>query len=209
MGGRVLEVVNVESDLGVIVQNDLKVSQQCSKGVKTANKILGMINKTISYKSEVVILQLYKSLVRPHIEYCIQAWRPRLIKDISLIESVQHRATRLISSLKGLSYNDRLSKLKLTTLETRRLRGDLIEVFKIIKGFEKIDSSRLFSFAESNLRGHSLMLFKNRFNTSVGKFSFGNRIVDEWNMLPEDVVSSNSVLNFKIKLDEYLKNGRG
>ena len=111
--------------------------------------------------------------------------------------------------MKGLSYNDRLRKLKLTACETRRPRGDLIEVFKIIKGFEKIDSLRLFSFAESNLRGHSLKLFKNRFNTSVGKFSFGNRIVDDWNMLPEDVVSSTFVLNFKIKLDKYLKNGRG
>ena len=73
MGDKVLEVVNAERDLGVIVQDDLKVSQQCCKVVKTASKILGMINRSFSYKTQEIILQLYKSLVRPHVEYCIQA----------------------------------------------------------------------------------------------------------------------------------------
>ena len=112
--------------------------------VKSANRILGMINRTFLYKSEQVILQLYKSLVRPNLEYCIQAWWPHLVKDIQSIENVQHRATRMISSLKGLSYDERLVSLKLTTLETRRLRGDLIEVFKILKGIDNMDCSKFF-----------------------------------------------------------------
>ena len=122
---------------------------------------------------------------------------------------MQRRATRMIPTLKGLSYHQRLSALNLTTLETRRLRGDLIEVFKILKGFDRVNYSRMFSFAANNLRGHSLKLYKSRFNTNVGKFTFSNRVVDEWNMLPVDVISSNTVLSFKIKLDRYIKNGRG
>ena len=70
MCGIVLEVVKEERDFGVIIQNDLKISQQCVKSVKTANRVLGMIFRTFVYKSKGVVLQLYKSLVRPHLEYC-------------------------------------------------------------------------------------------------------------------------------------------
>ena len=129
VGSKILEEVNEERDLGVIVSADLKVSSQCAKVVKTANKILRMISRTFTLRSKDVILQLYKSLVRPHLKYCIQAWRPHLQKDIKLLENVQHRATRMIADFSSFSYEQRLCKLKLTTLETRRLRGNLIEVF--------------------------------------------------------------------------------
>jgi ribonuclease P/MRP protein subunit RPP40 len=86
-----------------------------------------------------VFLKLYKSLVRPKLQYAIQAWRPHLQKEINLLEKVQRRATRLIYSLRNKSYEDRLKALKLTTLKTRRIRGDLIEVFKIFNGFDQID----------------------------------------------------------------------
>ena len=155
------------------------------------------------------MLQLYKTLVRPHIEYCVQAWRSHLVKDIAFIENVQHRATRMIPSLRSLSYEQRLAALNLTTLEVRRLRGDLIEVFKIINGFVDLDVCNYFSFVHNNLRGHSFKLFKPRFNTNIGKFSFVNRVVEEWNKLPAEIVCSDSVLNFKIKLDVYLRNGWG
>jgi len=204
----VLNKVKDEKDLGVIIQSDIKVSEQCAKVVKTANQVLGMINRNFQNKSKEIIVPLYKSLVRPHLEYCVQAWRPNLIKDIKLIENVQHRATRMIPELKGQSYEQRLSNVHLTTLETRRVRGDLIEMFKILKGYDKsslcIDTNNL-----SKLRGHSLKLFKHRFNTNVGKFNFVNRITDEWNKLSEDIISCNSVNSFKNKLDHYLRDCRG
>ena len=81
LGGRNLESVHEEKDLGVIIQDNLKISKRCSKAVNSANRILGMISRTFVYKEKEVILQLYKSFVRPHIEYCIQAWRPHLEKD--------------------------------------------------------------------------------------------------------------------------------
>jgi hypothetical protein len=207
--GTVLNDVKEECDLGVIVQDDLKVSKQCLKAVTTANKILGMISRTFVYKSSAVILQLYKSLVRPHLEYCVQAWRPHLQKDISLLEGVQRRATRMADSLKGLSYEQRLDKMGITTLETRRLRGDLLEVFKICKGFEEVDSNDFFNFHSGVTRGHDLKLYKNRFKTDCGKYMFANRVVNEWNLLNIDVVASDTVLSFKTKLDRYLKYCRG
>ena len=75
-----------ERDLGVIIQDNLKVSEQCARAVRSANVVLGMINRSFSYKSQHLILTLYKALVRPRLEYCVQAWRPHLQKDIEMIE---------------------------------------------------------------------------------------------------------------------------
>jgi len=139
MNGKYLEEVIEERVLGVIILRDLKCSKQCLKAVSMANKGLGMIKRTFSIRDKEVILQLHKSLVRPHVEYSIQAWRPHYQKDIDLIQGVRRRATKLISGLMGYTYEDRLHILKLTTSETRRIRGDLIEVLKMFKGFDKLD----------------------------------------------------------------------
>ena len=82
------------------------------------------------------MLKLYQSLVRPKLEYCVQAWRPYLRKDIDLLEKVQKRATRLMIKGRNLSYSDRLNRFNITTLETRRLRGDLIQVLNFFKGLD-------------------------------------------------------------------------
>ena len=93
MDGKNLEVVDEEKDLGVIMQSDLKWNRQCTKAVKTANRVLGMIRQSFSYLSKDITLHSYKTLTRPHLEYCVQAWRPYLKKDIELMEGVQRRAT--------------------------------------------------------------------------------------------------------------------
>ncbi|MGE5822000.1 MAG: RNA-directed DNA polymerase [Nitrososphaerota archaeon] len=208
MNGKYLEEVTEERDLGVIVQNDLKCSKQCLKAVNTANKVLGMIKRTISVRDREVILQLYKSLVRPHLEYSIQAWRPHFQRDIGLIEGVQRRATKLIACLRDKSYEERLEQLNLTTLETRRLRGDLIEVFKIFKGLDKLDPLKFFELSNAPTRGHSLKLVKPRCRLDVRKFSFAQRVVDVWNSLNDDMVACDSVNGFKKRLDKFLY-GRG
>ena len=82
LGGATLSVADVERDLGVLISSDLKVEQPCIKASKTANRVLGMISRSISNKSKDIILKLYKSLVRPHLEYCVQAWRAHYQKDI-------------------------------------------------------------------------------------------------------------------------------
>ena len=136
MEGKELIEVKEEKDMGVIVSSDLKVGKQCAIAGKKGNQILGMIARTFENRGKEIILQLYKSLVRPHLDYSVQAWRPRLVKDIEVLEKVQWRATRMIWDCMGMSYCDRLKKLNVTTLETRRIRADLLEVFKIMKGLE-------------------------------------------------------------------------
>ena len=212
LGGGCLAVSEGERDLGVNVSIDLKVSKQCMKAAATANCVLGMISRTISSRSKDIIVNLYKSLVRPHLEYCIQAWRPHYQKDIDVLERVQRRATRMIDGYKSKLYEERVQLLGLTTLETRRLRGDLIETFKIIKGFSNLHVLDFFSFHDDvsrPTRGHNMKLYKYRFSKDVAKFSFVNRVVDEWNALPQEAIDSISVNSFKNKIDCHLKYKRG
>jgi len=118
-----------ERDLGVTVDKTMKFSEQVNSAVGKANATLGMIRRNIACKNKSIITKLYKALVRPKLEYCVQVWRPYLQKDIDKMERVQHRATKMIEDCKGMCYEERLKVTGLTTLESRRLRGDMIEGF--------------------------------------------------------------------------------
>ena len=84
-----------------------------------------------------------------------------------MLEKVQRRATTMVYGYNDLTYEQRLRRLDITTLKTRRLRGDLIEVFKIIKGFDKVDYLKFFHLSTTGLRGHNLKLFKPFFKRNV------------------------------------------
>ena len=131
--------VDKEKDLGVIITSDLKPSDHCTEVVKTANKLIGFIGRTFEHKTEKVILTLYNSLVRPHLEYCVQFWSPYYRKDIDKLERVQRRVTKMSPRLRNKPYEERLKELNLFSLSRRRIRGDLIEVYKIIRGFDNIN----------------------------------------------------------------------
>ena len=107
----------------------MKVSEQCGIAASKGNQILGLIRKTITYKEKQLIVPLYKAIVRPHFEYFIKVWRSYRKKDIDKLERIL-KLTKMIPELRDLSYESRLLQCGLTTLETRRLRGDQIEVFK-------------------------------------------------------------------------------
>ena len=96
------------------------------------------IRRTISNKETDTVITIYKATVRPHLEYCIQAWAPYLKKDVNALAQVQHRANKMITSLRKLPYEQRLKECKLTTLEERRKRGDLLETHKLMHGLESI-----------------------------------------------------------------------
>ena len=209
LGSKALKIVKEERDLGVIVSHDLKVANQCAVAVKAANRTLGLIKRTFTSRSKDVIVRLYKSLVRPHLEYCMSVWRPHYRKDIDLLEGVQRRALKLISGFNVLSYEERLSAVHLTSLETRRIRGDLIEVYKIMHGFTDLNPENFFTFSTSGLRGHGFKLFKPRVRTDVGRFSFSYRVVELWNSLNVEVVDAVSVNSFKNKIDSVIEFGWG
>ena len=139
MDDTVLNTTVKEKDLGLTISADMKVSEQCGIAAAKGNQILGLIRRNIVYKEKQLIIQLYKTIVRPHLEYCIQAVRPFRKKDINILERVQRRAIKMIQKLRNISYEMRLKECGLTTIETKRLRGDQIEVFKTLNGYENID----------------------------------------------------------------------
>ena len=110
-------------------------------------------------------MNLYKSLVRPHLEYCVQAWRPHLKKDIDCLEKVQRRAPRMIAGYGRMKYDVRLKQAGLTTLETRRERADMLEVFKIVKGLEGVQEKDFFIRGKEKGRGHEFKLYKKKSQT--------------------------------------------
>ena len=128
MGGTILSTTVKEKDLGVTMNANIKVSEQCRIAASNGNQVLGMIRRNITNKDKSLIVPLYKA-IGPPLEYCIQAWSTYLRKDIDMLEKIQRRATKLIPGLRDLRYEERLKECGLTTLETRRLRGDQIEVF--------------------------------------------------------------------------------
>ena len=176
MGDTVLCTTVKEKDLGVTISADMKVSEQCGIAASKGKQILGLIRRNITYKGKKLIIPLYKAIVRPHLEYCIQAWRPYRKKDIDTLERIQRRATKMIPELRYLSYEERLKECGLITLETRRLRGDQIEVLKILNGYENIDRNMFFSLKkDSRTRGHEVKLVKDQCRLDIRKHSFSQR----------------------------------
>ena len=206
MGDTVLGTTVKEKDLGVTISADMNVSEQCGIAASKGNQILGLIRRNITYKGKKLIIPLYKAIVRPHLEYCIQAWRPYRKKDKDTLERIQRRATKIIPELRDLSFEERLKECGLTILETRRLRGDQIEVFKILNGYENIDRNMFFSLKkDSRTRGHEVNLVKDQCRLDIRKHSFSQRTINEWNKLSTDCVTASSVNMFKNKVDTYLR----
>ena len=196
-----IEKVQSEKDLGVTFDSKLNFTEHISSKVKKANQIVGLIFKTFTFMDREMFLNLFKSLVRPHLEYATTIWAPIYKKDAIQIENVQRRATRFVSNLKTLSYPESLKTLGLPSLEYRRDRADMIQVYKILNGIDKVDKDLLFTMSHNPTRGHPLKIFKKRYRLRVRGHFFSNRVVDGWNDLPTEVVTAPSLNAFKSRLN--------
>ena len=204
MEGQNLVQIEEEKDLGVWIKSDMKSSLQCSKAAGKAMAVLAQVRKAFQFVDYESFNIIYRVYIRPHLEYCVQAWNPYLVKDIKCLERVQARATKMVTGLRHLPYEERLKRLKLISLVRRRERGDLIETFKILKNLEGIRSEAFYTpEIYEGLRGHGMKLFRRRSRLEVRKNFFTQRVISAWNGLPEDVVSKKTVNGFKTALDRH------
>ena len=223
MDGVKLKPTEEEKDLGVWIESSMKPALQCETAAKKANQMLGLITRSFHFRTKASLVPLFKTFVRPKMEFSVAAWNPWLEKDIEVLEKVQKRLIQMLSDVKGESYEEKLKDAGLMTLKERRVRGDLIETFKTLKGFSNVDKRAWFTLADDNEHRPNT-----RLNTSVGPDGmarkktevlererprleiranfFTVRVVKQWNGLPEDVKNSRSVNAFKNSYDGWKRN---
>ena len=208
MNGIELQAVDSERDLGVILDHTGKPSLQCAKAAQKGNQVLGQLLRSFQCRDKEVLTQLYKVFVRPHLEYAIQAWCPYTVKDIEVLEKVQKRMVRQITSIRG-TYEEKLAMIGLTTLQERRVRGDCIETFKMLNGFTRVNHEIWFSImsrtegAQTRLSSDPLALNSQLARLDLRKYYFSVRVPGIWNSLPLAVRQSTTVNQFKNAYDKY------
>jgi hypothetical protein len=166
--------------------------------------MLGVIKRNFAHLTVDTFVLLYKSMVRSHIEYGHSVWAPYRKMDSEEIERVQRRATKLVKRISGLKYSERLKCCGLPTLKYRRIRGDMIETYKILTGKYDNEVIPKLELCKSTVtRGNSFKLATHRTRYDLRKYFFSNRIVNTWNSLPDEIVTSITTNQFKNTLDRF------
>ena len=184
MDGHILKFSECEKDIGVFIDSRLNFETHINEAIKKANRILAITRKTFESLDQTTFRYIFKGMVRPHLEYGAPLWSPHLIKYKEIIENVQRRATKLVPGLSNLSYPERLRKLRIPTLAYRRVRGDMIQVFKLLNDGYDPSLPKLLEPIKSNLRGHEQKLYIERSEKPIRTFSFTMRVRKIWNSLP-------------------------
>ena len=216
--------VEEEKDLGILIDSSMKPSKHCESVAKKANAALGMINKAFHYRSGQTLIPLYKTFVRPKLEYASAAWSPWLEKDMEELQKVQKRVMRMVTDLGQGSYDEKLKRAGLTSLKERRKRGDLIETYKTMTGLNRVDKTRWFDIQEPEqhreTRANSTVqvgettrkenvLKQERANLEIRRNFYTVRVASQWNSLPEKVKCQQSLNAFKNSLDKWTEEEAG
>ena len=204
-----LKKVESEKDLGVTVDDKLNFKLHISQKIAKANSMIYLIKHYFKFLDAEMLKLLYKSLIRPHLEYCSPVWSPITKTEIRRIEGVQRRATKLVPELANLPYSDRLRILELPTLEYRRSRQDLILIYNYIHQNILLDpntyckicrnSHNMLTPITSGTRGHPYRFAIQRHHTNRKRF-ITTRVIPLWNRLHPDTVTAPTLNSFKSKL---------
>ena len=223
LNGCVIESVSEEKDLGVWMEDDMRPTKQCKMAAQSANWALGQLTKTFHYRKASCLVPLYKTFVRPKLEHAVGAWSPWLEGDKEALERIQKRLVRNISDKRGGSYEERLRSVGLTTLEERRERGDMVETFRTINGFNRVEKEDWFNFRDaSNMRAtrstvsvtsegqqdRSNVLYMGNVRLDSRKNFFTVRVIAKWNRIPDAIKQQKTVNSFKNQYDEWKEKER-
>ena len=204
LAGLNIEQTIEERDLGVVIDEDLKFRRQAAIAISKSNRVLGTIRRSFATLDKLIFPILYKTLVRPLLEYGNAIWGPHNKEDQRMVERVKRRATKLIEELRPLPYAERLKVLNLPSLQYRRRRGDVILVYQMLQG--RLNIHREVFFQERTLRttrGHTHKLAKPHAQTRARRNHWSIRVINDWNSLPEDIVTAGSLNEFKNKIDKH------
>jgi hypothetical protein len=211
-----LEESSEEMDLGVCLRNNLKWDENVKMACTNAYNSLGILRRTFKTWSDARTFKtLYTAFVRPHLEYAAPVWNCLNRKEIKRLEDVQKRATKLVPQLRDMCYEERLLNLGLTSLEDRRMRGDMIQMFKIERRINRVELSRKCEDERPVMDGEgpacsviarrrSSIRIQKEFvkKCTVRERCFINRVADPWNELSNHVVGAKSVNIFKARYDK-------
>ena len=203
MNGKSIAETKEEKDLGILMDDNFKFRKHCASVVKKSNSSLAIIKRTFANLNEKTVPILFKSIVRPQLEYGNVIWGPFMKTDQKNIERIQRRATKLIPALKNSSYDERIFNLNLPSLMHRRRRHDMIYTYKIMTSIYNIDKEQLFKVNDTKTRGHRYKIFTQKCNKLVRKNFFSNRVIKDWNSLPEDIIEAKNLNIFKKELDHH------
>ena len=195
-----LETTTNEKDLGVYITSKLKSDKHISSAAAKANSILGQLKNTFASRDKEIWKKLYTSFIRPHLEYCVPVWCPHQRGDISELEKVQKRVTKVPTETRRLDYNTRLISFGLTSLETRRCRGDLIQFFKITNNIDTVDLGLKPHYTRDRSRGTYIREIVK--NCEERQNFFVNRVVNAWNKLPDYVVNIKRLNNVYLQTNK-------
>ena len=202
LDGQSLERVTSFKYLGILLTSDLKWSCHIESICSKARKILGLIYRRFCEHAEPsALLQLYMSLVRPHLEYGCHIWDPHLQKDKVMLENVQKFGLRICARQWDLGYNELLSNFHAPTLQDRRLYHKLCNMYKIVNNLISFPPS---IFVPRHSSHHA--------NTYVQPFAHSNAFlhsyvpstVSSWNSLSSNITNQPTLPTFKSHLSTYL-----
>ena len=202
-----LEVIREEKDIGVYIDHNLSFDKHISAICNKANSMFAVLRRSFQFIDKETFVPLYKTLVRTHLDYASPVYNPYKVKHIEQLEAVQRRATQQIPGMKGKSYCKRLRALNLPTLSYRRIRGDMIEIYKIIKEIYDSNATKFIKLWKDMAQrqgpsGNPNKMFTQRAKYNIRKLSFAPRTAAMWNSLPKEVANAPTVNIFKNRLDK-------
>ena len=207
MNGSEISTVGIEKDIGFWMSEDLSSTTHVQKGKCKAMAEIGRIRRNFSFIDKKAFCILYNQRIRPHLDYGMTACPPGSSAEAKSLEAVQSKATALVYGMRGKNSEERRKALGLMSLQQRRERGDMIEVYKILNGHTKIDPT---AFWEIRPARNGVRLVKELATNGRRQRQnfFSYRVVQKWNLLPAEIKTAPSISCFKNRLDEKILDGR-